>query len=1857
MPIANELNINTSVSALDMANAIFGNGIQVISATYTGATMSAGTYTGALSTLGNVSSGGIVNSDTGVILSTGNVADFTNSSGTTNTNEVSNRSTNTTGSVDGDAQLNTVAGQATYDGAILTADFIPTGDMITMQFVFTSEEFPEYISSNVNDAFGVWVNGTFVPVTVTVAGNVAIDEINQNKNSNLYRDNTGDQFNTEMDGVTRILSFKAPVVQGQVNSIKIGIADGGDAVWDSNLLIMGDSVQTFALATDDTIQLTTNSSRTFDILANDRDLTNSGLTITHINGTAVIAGQTVTLGTGERVRLNADGTVTVFSDGDIGSNALNYTIVDSQGNTDTGFITIKTVATTGPDGIVQGTSGADVIQAGYTGDPDGDRVDNNDALGVGGTTGNGDYILAGGGNDSIIGNLGNDVIYGGAGDDTAFGGAGNDWANLGSGNDSFGTFNADSEGNDTVYGDAGNDYLIGGGQNDVLYGGTGNDTLSGGVGSDTVYGGQDADVFLVTDDHQADTLIGGETGDDNDLIAFGNFVSTNGITVTATGAEAGTYQFNGTSSGTAGVYSEIESISATVYNDTLNFAADGSGITAYGLGGNDTITGGAGDDQLYGGLGADSITGGAGDDYLGGDEGNDFLHAGAGNDRVVAGIGNDTILVQAGEGADSIFGGEGSPDTDLLQLYSATSGVGVNITFTGNEAGNYAFTSGGGSGNFAEIEAISTTNSNDVVNAAASGVAQEIYTNGGDDQLTGGSGNDTLGSGTGHDTVSGGDGNDTIWADAGNDIIYGGAGADVVTAGDDIDVIYGGVGDTVYGGEGGTDNDTLILNYADIATISYGGGNNEAGTVTFKTGGTLTFSEIENLRFLGPVDGTSGDDTMLAGYTDLQGDQIDGTDGLNDTIFGHEGNDWIEATNGNDTVFGGVGNDTIFGGIGSNELHGDAGDDFIWTDNSNDTLSGLNDTLYGGTGNDTLYSRYGDDSLFGGTGNDILHGGPGQDTAYGGEGDDQLNGGVDGAVDLFYGEAGNDELRGDDGNDSLYGGADNDLIYGGNDADQIEGGSGNDSAYGDGGNDIILGEAGSDELTGGDGDDSIDGGADQDALYGNVGADTLVGGLGNDQLFGGADADLIKGGEGDDAAEGGDGNDTMLGDAGNDVLFGNGGDDSLAGGAGNDTIWAGEQNDVLEGGAGTDQLNGEAGDDTFTLSTGFGADTITGGESAETVGDTLNLNGLAGAVRVDLTAYDPEAGTVTQGGDSAQFSQIENIVLGAAVETIVLADGSGGDTIKGFTLPTLQGGGIYAGVDQLDVSGLHDALGNPVNVNDVTVGNDGNGNAVLTFPNGESLTLVGVTPAQVSNPAVLAAMGIPAETLDFIVEGTSGGDLINGAYTGDPEGDRIDAQDALNGSNDDLVYAGNGNDTVLAGTGNDWVFGDGGNDLVYGEAGNDYLDGGGNDDVVYGGAGNDSLSDGDSGNDVLFGDEGNDELSSNSGDDTLYGGDGNDRLYANSSADDATLEGGAGDDSIYGSWAAGGDQIAGGDGHDYIAANGGNDTIDAGAGNDFVDAGDNDDSVEGGAGKDTLDGALGADTLGGDDGDDTLRGGDGNDVLTGGEGADRMLGQADRDLFYAGLGDVVDGGETGDDYDVLDLTAWGHPATNIIYDSANPENGTVEFLDADGNVVGTMSFTNIESVVACFTPGAMVLTETGEVPVENLRAGDRVLTRDNGYQPIRWTGRRELSHAELIVEPRFNPVFIAKGALGNNLPERDMMVSPQHRMLITGPRAELLFGENEVLVAAKHLLGMAGVEQRVSKGVTYIHILFDQHEIVRADGAWSESFQPGDQTLEGMDAAQRAEILALFPELSAGGSVQSARLTLKAKEARALILA
>jgi hypothetical protein len=221
----------------------------------------------------------------------------------------------------------------------------------------------------------------------------------------------------------------------------------------------------------------------------------------------------------------------------------------------------------------------------------------------------------------------------------------------------------------------------------------------------------------------------------------------------------------------------------------------------------------------------------------------------------------------------------------------------------------------------------------------------------------------------------------------------------------------------------------------------------------------------------------------------------------------------------------------------------------------------------------------------------------------------------------------------------------------------------------------------------------------------------------------------------------------------------------------------------------------------------------------------------------------------------------------------------------------------------------------------------------------------------------------------------------------------------------------------------------------------------------------------------------------------------------------------------------------------------------------------------------------------------------------------------------------------------------------------NGFNGTVEFLDGAGAVTGSLGFTNIEQII-CFTPGTLIATPKGERPVEDLKPGDKVITRDDGIQELAWVGARRLEAADLAAHPKLRPILIRAGSLGAGLPERDMMVSPNHRMLIRSAETSLLFYEREVLAAAKHLTGMPGVVGQDVGAVTYVHVMCERHQVVLADGAWTESFQPGDMAIDGIDADQRNELFAIFPDLrdSRGRAAYgAARKVLKGYETKLLM--
>ncbi|MES2549333.1 MAG: Hint domain-containing protein, partial [Pseudomonadota bacterium] len=150
--------------------------------------------------------------------------------------------------------------------------------------------------------------------------------------------------------------------------------------------------------------------------------------------------------------------------------------------------------------------------------------------------------------------------------------------------------------------------------------------------------------------------------------------------------------------------------------------------------------------------------------------------------------------------------------------------------------------------------------------------------------------------------------------------------------------------------------------------------------------------------------------------------------------------------------------------------------------------------------------------------------------------------------------------------------------------------------------------------------------------------------------------------------------------------------------------------------------------------------------------------------------------------------------------------------------------------------------------------------------------------------------------------------------------------------------------------------------------------------------------------------------------------------------------------------------------------------------------------------------------------------------------------------------------------------------------------------------------------------------------MEFIAAGDRVVTRDNGIQPVRWVGKTQMFLHDFQADPHLLPVFIQQGSLGKGLPERDMMVSPNHRILVANNRTSVRFAEREVLVAAKHLAAQ-GVHTVQSSGTTYIHFMCERHEVVLSNGVWTETFHPEDNSLKGIGNAQRLEIFEIFPEL------------------------
>lgn len=228
------------------------------------------------------------------------------------------------------------------------------------------------------------------------------------------------------------------------------------------------------------------------------------------------------------------------------------------------------------------------------------------------------------------------------------------------------------------------------------------------------------------------------------------------------------------------------------------------------------------------------------------------------------------------------------------------------------------------------------------------------------------------------------------------------------------------------------------------------------------------------------------------------------------------------------------------------------------------------------------------------------------------------------------------------------------------------------------------------------------------------------------------------------------------------------------------------------------------------------------------------------------------------------------------------------------------------------------------------------------------------------------------------------------------------------------------------------------------------------------------------------------------------------------------------------------------------------------------------------------------------------------------------LNDVNNDDIIDANGDIVNGSAVQSVYngDVVIINAISivgatiYTADGSRYFTPTDDTVLVDSVIDDVNVVTTSTQLTLDALgPACLTKGALVETQFGEKRVEDISVGDLVLTKDRGFQPIRWIGHRTVDG-----QGDFAPICIAKGAFGN---ERALCVSPAHRMLIKGWRCELLFGESEVLCAAKHLVNsMDDVYRLPCDEVSYYHLTIDQHEIIFAEGAATESFFMGEEVLK-----------------------------------------
>jgi Ca2+-binding RTX toxin-like protein len=1191
-----------------------------------------------------------------------------------------------------------------------------------------------------------------------------------------------------------------------------------------------------------------------------------------------------------------------------------------------------------------------------------------------------------------------------------------------------------------------------------------------------------------------------------------------------------------------------------------------------------------------------NVTDSDGDDTVSGNNGDNVITVTGGIDVVAGGLGTDRLVVD--------YSATSAAVTGTATTISSDQGT-VNVI--GSSIEHYTVSTGSG------IDTLTFLDGDNYIDAGTTG-GNTITVGSGDNTIISGSGIDGIIAGTGNNYIEGGDGANTITVGptgSGNNIIYSGSGIDAIIVGNGNNFVDAGTGgaNTITVGPSGSGNNTIISGTG-IDTISVGNGDNYIDA------------------------GTGGANTITVGPTGFGNNTIISGSGIDGIITGN-GDNYIDAgTTGANTITVGSGNNTIISGSGIDGIIAGTGNNYI------EGGDGANTITAGPTG----------------FGNNIIVSGSGIDTISVGNGDNCIDAGTGGANTITVGS----------GNNTIISGSGIDGFTVGNGNNYIEGGEGaNTIAVGNGNNTIISG-SGIDTITAGNGSNNIEGGEGANAITTGTGNDVVSSGISADTIVTGAGNDIIKDAGGAGAVTAGAGHDRLIMDfstattavtntvTGADSHGGVLGGTTYTGveefhittGSGNDTLLGGDGADVLDGGAGADSLSAGSGSDVIYGGLG---DVVDGGENLDGSDfDVLVLEDF-GNHRIDLDSLlDPENGTVVQlDGDgnetgSVAFTGIESIefvdttvttpedtilegTLFTAVATTTVANFVVGSTtyVAGQTAArtegdlTINSGGSYTFIPapnyygpgpvttyttvdtlnplssgtfsfKIDVEPVDEVR--PVCAPDTTA-TDAPTVTITEDTNDDDLISGGELSGQVDVKITLPAGAVAGDTLTVTnlnalkINAVSEADIDAGevivTYDAPADGETITVSAVITDAAGNTSEAGSDSATLdLAAVG-----------AVTLDANITA------DDVINAAEAAETIAiTGTTAGDVSAGD-------------TVT-------LMVNEVA-------------FFGDVAA--------DGRFSIDVLGGDLATDPDLRIDaivsFTDAAGNP-----GTASDTetytVDVAAAAPTV----------------TITEDTNDDGLISNAELwDTDSAQINVTIELPTDAVAGDTVTSTNPDTPPTDVKLSEADIEAGEVIVTydaPADGDTItvsavitdaaGNTSATSSDSAgVICFTEGTLITTEFGEIPIEDLKVGDLIQTLDSGLQPLRWIGRRYLDARELAGNDNLRPIRISQNVIGSENCDRDLVVSPQHRILIASRVAERMFGNAEVIVAVKHLLAIEGVDIASDLNhVTYFHILLDEHAIVYANKFLAESLYLGRQAQLSLSQASRAEVLALFPELA-----------------------